>query len=94
MTGLSPAKRRELAYELSVLLTYLPPGSAAAEHTRLACSSVKDSRIAAARDHVRRAIDADRASPDLRRRRRMTDIERTLSAASGGARPGTRALGS
>lgn len=37
MTGLSPAKRRELAYELSVLLTYIPPGSAAAEHTRLAC---------------------------------------------------------
>lgn len=85
MTGLSPAKRRELAYELSVLLTYLPPSSAAAEHTRLACSAMKDSRIIAARDHVRSAIDADSASADIQRRRRMTDIERALSAATGDA---------
>lgn len=48
---------------------------------------MKDSRIIAAREHLRSAIDADSASRDVRRRRRMTDIERALSAATGDAPP-------
>lgn len=83
MTGLSAAKRRELAYELSALLSYLPPRSAAADHTLLAHTALKDERLTAAVEHLHRAIDADAATPDLRRRRRMADLHTTLSAAIG-----------
>ncbi|WP_194894147.1 hypothetical protein [Catenulispora pinisilvae] len=83
MTGLSAARRRELAYELSVLASYMPPGSPAARHAHLAHGALTEGRITAAREHLRRAIEADARSLDVAHRRRMAEVDTALTAAFG-----------